>query len=212
MQLTEINGLKFYYRPDTQDWNIIKEACGGLYTKYFDVEAGETWFDIGANIGAFTCYAISKGALVYAFEPYGPNFTMLSNNVALNFSDAKPDVHLVNAGLTNDGRRIELSIDDDNYGNCSEFRQSEKRFLGSSLPANMLNNYTDYCIKIDTEGAEHEIIRELDLTKVQKIVFEWHYWLIDNAASKLENIYNRLNEAGIFDTMSHEGYMFYAWR
>ena len=48
------------------------------------IEPGETWADLGANVGAFTCLAASLGAKVYAFEPHPENFQLLEQNVKLN--------------------------------------------------------------------------------------------------------------------------------
>ncbi|MCJ7424010.1 FkbM family methyltransferase, partial [Candidatus Bathyarchaeota archaeon] len=51
------------------------------------VRSGDTVFDIGANVGQFTCLlahlAGSKGA-VHAFEPIPPVFHKLQNNISRN--------------------------------------------------------------------------------------------------------------------------------
>ena len=55
-----------------------------------DFENRAIFWDIGANIGAYSLYAaIQKGATVLAFEPSAANFYVLSHNIQLNnFSDS----------------------------------------------------------------------------------------------------------------------------
>lgn len=203
--------LEFAYRPETTDWGIIQEACGGLNVLYFDVEPGEVWYDIGAHIGSFTCYAAQKKAYVYSFEPVPDNYELLETNVELNGLTAQ--VEAWNRAVTADGRDIKLFIDKQNYGNCSMYERGNENFIVKhSSEAKGLTLFGQYCFKIDTEGCEYEILTTIDLKKVDKLIFEWHYWLIDNPESKLEDIYNLLNEAGIMNTATHGGYMHYGWR
>src|SRR5260370_13720390 len=48
------------------------------------IRAGDVVIDIGANYGFFSCYAASKGARVYAFEPNPMIFEKLQRNIAAN--------------------------------------------------------------------------------------------------------------------------------
>jgi FkbM family methyltransferase len=67
----------------------------GLFTKESgtcawileEVQAGDVFYDIGANIGLYTILAgrqVGPHGKVYGFEPHGPNFARLLDNVALN--------------------------------------------------------------------------------------------------------------------------------
>jgi FkbM family methyltransferase len=69
--------------------------CMGLFTKESgtcewiqgEVRPGEVFYDIGANIGLYTILAgkrIGPHGKVYGFEPHGPNFARLLDNIALN--------------------------------------------------------------------------------------------------------------------------------
>jgi FkbM family methyltransferase len=68
--------LKLYSKePGTIEW--IKS----------EMKPGQIFYDIGANIGVYTIIAarqVAPGGKVYAFEPHGPNFSRLSDNIALN--------------------------------------------------------------------------------------------------------------------------------
>ncbi|MGE5258825.1 MAG: FkbM family methyltransferase [Hyphomicrobiales bacterium] len=48
---------------------------------------GQVFYDVGANIGVYSILAarqVSPGGKVYAFEPHGPNFARLIDNVIFN--------------------------------------------------------------------------------------------------------------------------------
>lgn len=52
-----------------------------------NVKNGQTFYDIGANIGVYTILAASrtgKSGRVYAFEPHGANFARLIDNIEIN--------------------------------------------------------------------------------------------------------------------------------
>jgi FkbM family methyltransferase len=208
--IVKYNGLEFFYRPETTDWNIIREACGGLNTLHFDVEDDELWFDIGAHIGSFSCYAANKGAQVFAFEPMPDNFAFLDDNVALN--NFESNIECFQMGVSKDGASIPLYIDRQNYGNCSSFRGD---ILGEvisvqTMPAKNMNNQSSYCLKIDTEGYEYDILTEVDFRKISKLVFEWHYWLIEFPHEKLDWVLEKMNEN--FDHVANHGdYIYYGW-
>jgi len=69
------------------------------YSRVYDVpglpiRSGDVVLDIGANQGFFTCYAASKGAIVYAFEPVPEYYGRLIQNIKRNgFADRVTAVH-----------------------------------------------------------------------------------------------------------------------
>ncbi|NBO33250.1 MAG: FkbM family methyltransferase [Actinobacteria bacterium] len=48
------------------------------------MKPGEHFWDIGANIGVYSCFAGLRGVLVSAFEPSPTNFWLLNQNVQIN--------------------------------------------------------------------------------------------------------------------------------
>jgi FkbM family methyltransferase len=211
LQLTEINGIKFLFRPDTYDWNVLEESCGSLYAKHFEPEPEELWFDIGANIGGFTCYAAHRGAMVAAFEPIVENSYLLKDNVVLNQLEGR--VKLFSAAVTRDGKPIKIYKDTENYGNCSSFREQLGVYdVVESIDADYLNKYAKKCIKIDTEGYEYDILSRLELDKVDKLVFEYHFWLMPSYGldERLE-LEKRLNDS-FPNVATHGDNLYYAWR
>lgn len=74
-----------HYRPETSDERVIQEVIENrTYRKAsigFDVEQGEHWLDLGANIGAFALYCQSRGATAECFEPDAACYELLRKNV-----------------------------------------------------------------------------------------------------------------------------------
>lgn len=176
------DGLTFTCRKDTTDERIVNEVFA-VYNKYFDVEDGESWYDFGAHIGSFSVYATSKGADVVAFEPVPENYDLLVRNLEQNNLDSFCIIH--NKAVTKDGRDVEMVVTPYNYGACSTLMWTENEHITvPSIPARLvgLGMNTDDCIKMDIEGAEYEILGEFDLSKVKKLVLEFHHWLLPPAA------------------------------
>ena len=48
------------------------------------VQPGDVFYDIGANVGAYSLIAAARGAEVYAFEPEAMNFGRLVQNIEIN--------------------------------------------------------------------------------------------------------------------------------
>lgn len=48
------------------------------------MKPGETFFDVGANMGQYTLVAAKQGLRVIAFEPEAQNFALLIRNLAMN--------------------------------------------------------------------------------------------------------------------------------
>lgn len=155
---------------------------------HFPIRPGDVVLDIGANQGFFTCYAAYQGAKVYAFEPSEQSFQTLMENLEANhLSDrvtARPWAIAGKNGL------LEL-IKTDNLGGGMNTTQPEfakeinlqilekSKVEGFSLP-HVIEEFDLTKIrlcKLDCEGAEFEILKQLDrshLSKIDAFVLEYH--------------------------------------
>ena len=52
-----------------------------------ELESTDVFYDVGANVGLYTCFGATKCLKVVAFEPYPPNISELEHNAALNGQD-----------------------------------------------------------------------------------------------------------------------------
>lgn len=151
------------------------EACmywSNIYHKeldnaYIQINKGDIFVDLGANIGMSATYAELKGASkIYCIEPDPKIFECLRKN-------SGPNWVLENIAISNYIGELEMGYWPDTLNNrfitkCTTLYEYVRR-----------NNIEkiDY-LKIDIEGAEDEVIRTIDpgLFKIiNKVMVEYHF-------------------------------------
>jgi FkbM family methyltransferase len=197
---SEINGIKFFYREGTSDLKTFEEVIGrDVYQKKgMKIEAGETWYDCGGNVGAFTLLACSKGAKVKVFEPDHYNCEMIEKNLKLNNFKAE----IVCAALVHNKVK-EAVLFVGNNGNV--WRNSLfKNWNGRGLKIKCINfddNFEDdICVKMDIEGGEMLILENTNKV-FKKMVFEWSFD-IDPSLNRLWNLIDK--QKNIYDIKFEE--------
>jgi FkbM family methyltransferase len=133
---------------------------------------GSVVWDIGANIGLYTCYAAkARGCRVFAFEPSVFNLELLARNIFLNGLTGQTTIvpiplsdslafSTLNMGTTEWGGA--MSTFDKNYGHNGQ--ALDKTFEFPTVGISMMNAVElfkiptpDY-IKMDVDGIEHLIL------------------------------------------------------
>lgn len=187
----EFGGVTAHYRPGTSDEAVMREVL--VHKSYqkksrgFDVEQGEEWLDLGANVGAFALYCRSRGALAVCYEPMPSCFEVL----------------LQNAG---DFRCEMAAVSDRPDGPVDFFvsKSAEKHHRGTMIKthgsppcregalANLngafLRDLAFGGVKIDIEGSEGRLIDEWLLPRAEKMVMEYH----TSRDTSMENLGRRL--------------------
>ena len=146
--------------PETVDW--IEKYC----------TTGTIFYDLGANIGAYSLVAASLGANVYSFEPAYQNFYKISENISLNSLDSK--IHCFPVAFSSKVSIDEFVYQDTKlatsrcfYNDKSQFRfeNNEKTIKKSTLIYSLdtfikqFNLPQPEMIKIDVDGAEEDILK-----------------------------------------------------
>ena len=175
--------------PETIDW-IDK----------FDRES--IFWDIGSNIGLFSCYAASKkNCVVYSFEPSVFNLEILCKNISLNKLNEKITVFplpITNTfkdskfkySSTKKGGAISTFGEDFTYDGTKLNSIFEYRTTGISI--NEIIKYFNYpkpdYLKIDVDGIEHLILSGGgdNLREVKEILVE-----VDE---KFDKQFNQVND------------------
>lgn len=134
---------------------------------------GETFFDIGANIGGFSMYAAKRvrGLRIFSFEPHFHNFAKLNENIVLN--GLKETITAFPLALSDEDSILTLSLNNISSGFTGhqyggELDQRGVRFepvlkqgcAGFSLDS-LVQRYgfpVPNHIKIDVDGSEMRII------------------------------------------------------
>jgi|GEM_PF-4709651 len=157
------------------DENVLKEVLvNGSYRKRnidFDVEPGERWLDLGANIGAFALYAREREAdEVICYEPEIECFDLLEQNV--------PEFETIRAAVTVASRdsRIPFFVRPDSFSRgtvCNVPRFLVRGTVPNIWAGSLIDEEFDG-IKMDIEGSEGPILDDWLLPKCKKLVLEYH--------------------------------------
>jgi len=167
----------------------------------YELDKMETVFDVGANSGLFSLLAINKGAKkVYAFEPNQESLVNLNQLVkGLN-------VEVVDKAVYTKDEDLVFYIDPNNttIGSISEDHiiNNGSKVEKITVPAVSLKTFFEQnnidrlsLLKMDIEGAEYDIIENLDqeiFDKIDNLLIEYH----DNYDSRVEKLVTKLVEAG----------------
>jgi len=145
----------------------------------FEINSNDIVIDVGAHIGLFTLYAsqFCNEGKIYSFEPVKENYELLLENVKLNNLN---QVKIFNFAVSNSNYPIKLFINNDESGH-SMFSSSDQSISVNSISLKKIfdDNQIEHCnfLKLDCEGAEYEIIKNLPsvyFEKIDKMVIEYH--------------------------------------
>ena len=146
------------------------------------------FWDIGANIGLYSCYAAKRGNChVYSFEPSVFNLEILAKNININGLNEK--ISIVPLPLTNVTKETEFNMSSTEWGGAvSTFGE---KYIYDGTKINQKFNYKmiglsmDECIdklkikrpdyiKIDVDGIEHLILEggKMTLQNAKSILIE----------------------------------------
>ncbi len=142
--------------------------------------------DIGANVGFFSAFAISKfpNCNVYSYEPVGANFKQLLRNSELN-----PDKSFkcFNNAVCGHKGTIRINFEKhDEFTTSATIKDNDKgNMVSIEVPCLRLSdifddNNIDKCdfLKIDCEGAEYDVLYNTPTTYIDRIdqmVIEVHH-------------------------------------
>jgi FkbM family methyltransferase len=190
------DGLAMEIRPQRGDrYTFYETLIRNCYlTQGQRLHPGDTVIDIGANIGCFSVLAaraVGPTGRVLAVEPEEANFESLRRNIRLNRcenvdarrlaigdSSGTVDLHV-------GGTALFSSIYSEVGGTKAEAPThatgaSVQRVPMSTLEALMDDAGVERCnyLKVDCEGAEHDIFREMDehtAGRIEQITMEVHH-------------------------------------
>lgn len=206
----EINGIKIKNSFKQMPLIVVENFYNENYN-FLDINNGKyICIDIGANIGISDLYLANKDFIskIYAFEPLKPTFNFLKENLELN-PKLKEKIVPYNFGLGGKDSEIEVNFNLDNAMSISDSGVFDKCFSTDSKETiiikqasgeieNIIKTVKDeekIFLKIDCEGAEYDILKNLDendlLKFVDVIILEFHN-------GNLEFLTNILNKNKFF--------------
>lgn len=177
------SGLVLHPAPDlTRCWGEIFEPAIADVYGLRTMTAPDAIWDIGANIGSFTCVArrAFPGARITAYEPDVRTIEALRANLDAN---GISDIVVVPHPVTRDGREVVfVKVADGAASNIfSQGEQAGTRLTSTTLSAEGLRTGDRLFVKMDCEGAEGEIVEWIcdhaaALPSKMRMVAEYHPW------------------------------------
>jgi FkbM family methyltransferase len=172
------NGITAFARRNSDDYELLFSIREQEIFEHLDVNPGEVFVDIGANVGYYTLRALTKyqGIKVAAIEAHPSTFEALKKNIEVNHFDAI----LINNAVFHTRQQITLYEHGGWSGISSIYRKSDKGILvNADTIDNILaeNNISRAdVIKMDIEGAEVDALNGASKTmhKCRKIIVEIH--------------------------------------
>jgi FkbM family methyltransferase len=157
-----------FHCPTTESWKMITRGMDterpviSQMLEYTDVKEYDVFYDIGGNIGHFSCFIGKNVEKTVAFEPLEPNAELLKTNTQINNVDAS--IEIVAVSDKNGKSKLKIPITDEagaEQATILETHPLNHNFI-SEREVNMvaLDDYvTDKqlpepdLVKIDIEGA-----------------------------------------------------------
>lgn len=173
---------KMFYRAGngeekSSDENAIEEVIvKKSYTRvrsHFDVQPGERWLDLGANIGSFAVYCRMRGATAVCYEPDPENFKILHKN-APDF-----ELHMVAVSAMREKSLVFKTSPNPLNHYRGTICEAPARYVDAGVVRNLygafLRKQKFDGVKMDIEGAEAGILDQWLLPKwMDKLVLEYH--------------------------------------
>ena len=157
---------------------LIKYRIDTLYTKEPETiewienfNKDDIFFDIGANIGLYSCYAAKKSIRTFSFEPSVFNLEILAKNI--NINKLNNFITIVPISLFNKNLISNFNIQNLDHGSALSSFSEEYSYDGKSfdikfyyqIPGITLDKFVEIYaipqpnhIKIDVDGIEHLIL------------------------------------------------------
>lgn len=187
----EVGGLHFVVQTAEELYILNEIFVNGIYNLRSDGQV-VVW-DIGMNVGLASLYFASRPEVVQvvSYEPFAPTYRQALKNIGLN-PEAGRKITPFNFGVGDSERSVRVAYRYDIKGSvginglpedAGDHGATQER-LDIKPAAAVLEEITaahpgrEIVAKVDCEGAEYEIIRNLAdarrLTQIQAFVIEWH--------------------------------------
>ena len=170
---------KFKFRVNSSDIITTFEVWKNKVYNQLEIEKGNCVVDIGAHIGSFSIFAAQKSlpGKVFAYEASQENFNLLSENTHLN---QIKNIHPYNLAVSSKSGQINFYIHSNKALNFIFPYGGQLQTVNSISLSDIFNqNHLDSIdvLKIDTEGAEYDILISTPtkfLKKIKNIILEYH--------------------------------------
>lgn len=188
--------------------NFVKNTEKDVFNMMLsEIDEEDTFYDIGANIGFYTCFFSEKASEIYSFEPNKHAAQILRENIEENSLE---NVEVIEAAASDKDTSIKLSkVPGTSVLGTAQIKDAEE----GEVDAKKLDSLFDEgqvelpdMVKIDVEGHEIEVLKGMEkvIEKASPVIYveshENHEELretLEEQGYQLERL-NRRIEGNIF--------------
>lgn len=163
----------------------------GFQNEYWNINAGDVVFDVGASYGSYTLTACSMGAVVFSFEPEKTVFDDLAKNIDIN--DWRGRCHLSNFGLWSEPATVDMGSYAPHWPKFTISGTYQMDTL-DEVAGRIGLDRVDW-IKIDVEGAEENVIKGSSKTISRftpNLIVECHTFLDEGILQRVKSLLSAL--------------------
>ncbi len=200
-----VNGVRVVPRKFTNDFDLLAWPREEIIAQYFTFRDGETFVDVGANVGKYCLYIAKdnqdKSVNIIAIEAHPENYKALCKNIELN-RNFKNRIKPINKAVS-DHRGKVMMYENLGSGHRARFETftiiensgiSENKVAALEVECdtldNILANVTQKVdvMKIDIEGAEVMALKSATKTlrQLRSIIVEVHDYHFEDIRKILE--------------------------
>ena len=156
-----------YHTPNLSSrWELsfVNNTEKTIYEKMVsEFDAGDVFYDVGANIGFYTCMFSDKASRVYSFEPNEYAVNLLEKNINTN-SLTNVEIKQVAASDENTSKEL-AKVPSGSVLGTAKVMEKEKGDIDAKRIDDMYNREgieLPDIVKIDVEGHEKEVIKGME--------------------------------------------------
>lgn len=165
------NGLKFITRKGTGDIFVLCEIAATNVYHLEKIKPTDIVIDVGAHIGVFSVIASQRAKSVIALEPVSDNFSLFKKNIEINKCK---NIIPIKKALSSKTGKTKIYTGDNTVAhslvskdNKNSYEDIETTSLQDLIKLYKLKSI-DF-LKMDCEGAEHNILNKMPLAVLKKI-------------------------------------------
>jgi FkbM family methyltransferase len=219
------NGLIVQHGPGDDPITLLEEVFWRrCYRREVTEPRNGVMIDIGANIGLVTLDWATRlpGATIHAYEPYPPTFSSLISNLKTNGLLQKVSVHAEAVGRSGGTMvfpAVALSSLVSAYRQDANSHGSEEARVTTVSLDDVVARCTEgeaiRLLKIDTEGAEGEILEGASsstLSRIDQMVVEYHDNLVPQVRERCCAVLERAGFQYVARAITPDSGLLYAWQ
>jgi len=211
------SGIRMRLRPRTDDLKTVKSnfVTRHYWRDFLPITKNSIVVDVGAHIGSFTVLAAQIASRVLAFEPVPGNYRLLKKNLELNGLKNAVTYEMAVSGVS--GCR-EIGIYEDGSTGTHSFYSRGGPVSKKLVQAISLEDVIEKerlpvidFLKVDCEGAEHDIFRKMNTEtagKIRSLAMETH----GISSGSAIDLPSRLRALGFEVRVEQQGAYLYARR